>query len=450
MPPTEEQDFRVRLLALVLMLVIAVGMLGCSEDDPPPVAVDPWLVVASMPGGDPLPGIKVVIMDPVTNIPVAGPVVSDQDGRCTFPDLEGGPYQVVPFGGSDYRVVTVEPYRWDLQFWSTKSEGWLPTRVDKMPPEPAGPLVQMEANIPPGGLPRIAGQVIDVNSGDPLAQAFVGTSPFPGGYAGLTWVQDDVTGADGTFQVSEILFGQDPVSGNLVQLQPLLIHRQGYRPLAWTYDPPNGDDNTDITGVTIPLEPIDSRQGGHLAGRLLRDGQPVAGVAIGVGSVGGAKSGVGLPGYTGWTDQEGSFLIEWLPEGVYFIQAGFLVGDGAVYPDQPGNIGRAVTAGQTTEVGDLYVLHEIALYVPATAGRYAQAQYIFPMRWSAVPGATRYVVTVDRGIIGESVTPELAMPEDFTLNNGAHVWSVQAFNDQDAWVGSPEVQGRFYIGPITR
>jgi hypothetical protein len=225
----------------------------------------------------------------------------------------------------------------------------------------------------------------------------------------------------------------------------LLIHRYGYQPIAWTYDPPNGSDETDISGVVIPLDRIDPTSTGSLAGRLLLDGVPAAGIPVTAGRVGPGKSGVGQPGALGVTDDQGEYLIEGLWPGVHLIQAGFIPRSGVVYPNQPGNVGREVVAGETTQVDDLIVMHEVALYTPASAGWYASTEIIFPMTWSEVPGATRYLVSVNRGIIAETTSNRLDSVEDFTLSDGGHVWSVAAYDDDLNLVGQARTQSRFYI-----
>ncbi len=250
-------------------------------------------------------------------------------------------------------------------------------------------------------------------------------------------------------ELSEIAFAQDPDSGNLIQIQPLLIHREGYRPLAWIYEATNGDINTDISGVSIGLVPKGQEVTGTLSGRLVLDGEPAKNVVIGAGSVGQDKSSVGMPGAIAVTDEDGLFRIENLSAGSYFLQAGFLPGDGIYYPDQPGNVARAVISGETTDVGDLLVLNEINLYCPALGGSYAGASVIFPMSWSEVPGAFKYQVFVDQQYLAETMTNRLDRVEDFSLSSGLHVWLVMAFNAQDEIVGSAENQVTFQIlGPV--
>jgi hypothetical protein len=398
------------------------------------------------PGFAPLPGIKVVLMDGPTGSVVAGPVVSDDEGRCSFPGLDGGPYEVLPFAGSRHQVVTIEPSRWDLRYWSVKSHGVWPGAPDKTPPAAAGPVVLLETLTNPGGLPRITGTVTDAVTGVPLEAAFVSLYPLTGGYAGNTGVHDDVTLDDGVFTVTEIPFAQDPENGHLVQIRPLLVHCQGYRPRSWLHQAANGDNNLDISGVNITLEPIDPTLTGGLQGRVLLLGEPAAGVVVGITVAAGGKSAVGQPGLSVLTDQEGQYSMSGVPEGHFFLDAGYRVMDGVVSYFPQGHQTHLVEAGQVTMAGDIFLLHEIQLYVPAAGGWYLDSSVMFPMQWSPVPGAVRYQVMVDRGMIGESTTNRLEEPEDFLLSSGRHTWSVAAFDEEGRQIGMVEALGRFNVG----
>ncbi len=436
-------------ITLLLVVVLLPGLLflgACGDDDPEPQGLDPWLTVFLSPGFDPLPDIKVVLMDGPTGSVVAGPVVSDDEGKCLFPGLGGGPFLVVPFAGSSHQVVTIEPSSWDLRYGPSKTEGTLNWAPDKTPPAPTGPVVLMETLINPGGLPRITGTVTDAVTGVPLEAAFVSLYPLTGGYAGNTGVHDDVTLDDGVFTVTEIPFAQDPENGHLVQIRPLLVHCQGYRPRSWVHQAANGDNNLDISGVNIPLEPIDPTLTGGLQGRVLLLGEPAAGVVVGITVAAGGKSAVGQPGLSVLTDQEGQFSMSGVPEGHFFLDAGYRVRDGVVSYFPQGHQTHLVEAGQVTMTGDLFLLHEIQLYVPASGGWYLNSSVMFPMQWSPVPGAVRYQVMVDRGMIGESTTNRLEEPEAFLLPSGRHTWSVAALDDEDRLIGMVESLGRFNVG----
>ena len=424
---------RLRLLHLTALgagLMILASLGSCAEEDTDFHGPDPELVVRVAPSRLPVEGITVVVMDRATNLAVAGPKVTDVDGRCVFAGLPEGWYSLVAFGGAEYYIVSNE---------DGLSGG------DKTSPAPPPAEILVGLRQIPGDLPRISGQVVDDATGAPLQAAFVSTSPFMNGYVGETTYKDDVTLADGRFTVSEIAMAQDPDSGRLLQVEPLLVTCAGYRPLSWTHHFGNGDNNLDITGVTIRLQPVQAQDTGVLTGRLLLEEAPASGVAVGLGGVATEKSAVGQPGYLAVTDAEGVFRFTGLPGGVYFVQPGFLPGDGFVYPDQPGNIGQPVTPDEETVTGDLLIMREVQLYYPPNGWDYFGPEWLEPFQWAAVPGATRYTVYLDRGIVGETETTSIGIPNDWTLNPGPHFWYVVAYNAQDQVIGASEVTGLFFI-----
>ena len=429
-------------LLWILLAVLAAGG-GCSEEKKA-VPAPPVVQVLAAPDRQPVPGIKVVVMDPETNLPVAGPVVSDQEGCCVFPGLPAGSFRIVVFGGAAYRVVDVPP-AWNILAGSGGDDQAGLLAPENSDPPVAPVLVLVAQRQASGGLPRITGQVVDADTGSPLAGAFVSTSPFLGGYTGSTTVKDDVTLDDGAFSVSEIVFAQDPQSGNLVQIEPLLVARAGYRPLSWKYSPANGDDNTDISGVIIPLERATAQDTGILGGRLLLTGKPAVGVIVGLGSLGAQKSGVGQPGYSAVTDAAGRFRFTGLPAGRYLVHPGFGPHDGFRYPDQPGNVPRTVVPGQETDCGDLAVLHEVELAYPPNGWEYFGPQWVPPLAWTAVPGARRYAVYLDQGLLARVDTTSVPVPGDWEPAPGLHSWFVEALDDQDSTVGATEVGGYFFI-----
>jgi hypothetical protein len=448
---TPEARMRFRDPTLILILLALVCLASCSEEDNEFSAADPEVVVRLAPGRDPLPGIKVVPMDPATNLPGASPRMSDEGGVCVFPDLPEGRYNLVAYGGSEYFVVS-NAEELSGQAKSAPFGGMdLPGVPEKTSPPPPPVEILMALRQVPGGLPRFSGQVVDGITGQPLEAAFVSTSPFLSGYAGRTTYQDDVTLPDGRFSVSEIMVAPNPDTGNLIQIEPLLVTCAGYRPLSWTHHFANGDQNLDVSGVTIQLQPVQSGDTGELSGRLLLEGEPVAGVVVGLGGSAATKSGVGQPGFTAMTDDAGVFHFTGLPGGVYFLHPAFRPLDGFTFPNQQGNFGRQVVPGQETLAGDLTLLHEIRLLYPPNGWDYFGAQWLEDFQWSAVPGATRYVAFLDRGVLGETDTTSIAIPEDWILNPGLHSWSVLAYSEGIGPIGAAEVTGIFFIvEPPTR
>jgi hypothetical protein len=300
--------------------------------------------------------------------------------------------------------------------------------------------------VPPDSLPRIAGRIVDASSGNPLGQVFVSMSPYLTGYQGNTAASDDVTFNDGLFSVSQIPFRVDLESGNLIQVNPLRFTRHGYRPVIWSYDSPNGSDNVDISGVKIPMTPIDSGDNGSISGRIMRDGLPAEGIAVGLGVVDllvTEKAGSGMPGWAAVTDQDGRYTIGELPAGTYVLQPGFPLADGAFFPNQSGNVPRKVDPGQAIDAGDLMVLHEINPHSPSH-GRELTIPPTF-LDWTDVPGAKSYEVHFDRGILPPTKTSRIDLPESLVISPGLHDWSVFAVNENSELIGTTQIQSIFRL-----
>jgi len=433
---------------LIYLLVLFVVAAGCSKKKKETAQLpDPWIEVFLTPGYEPLPGIKVVVMDRETNTPVMAPALTDTNGRATFPGLPTGHYSLLAYGGSAFAVVDL-PSRWDQAIGKSggMAEGPL-SPFEKTAPLPLPPSILMRRLTTPGDLPRIAGRILDAATGAPLDGAFVGVSPTLTGYTGLTSFKDDVTAADGSFTVHEIAFGRDPITGNFFQLEPLLVSRAGYRPRIWTHNMANGDDNLDIRNRRIELTPLSAEDTGALRGRMLLNGVGAAGVVVGLG--GGEmytpeKSGPGLPGQLTVTDSEGKFLFTGLAAGQYFVQGGFQPNDG-YYQTKAGGSGRhLVTRDETTNAGDTTLLHEIDLTYPPNGREYFGAEWITALQWSPVEGAALYKVTF-AGLVGQTDEPSISLPDDLELPPGAYPWGVTAHDADGTLIGSNEVAGLFYI-----
>jgi hypothetical protein len=431
--------FRTISVSLLLMISLA----GCEDDPGQPEALPARISVKLMPAGTALAGIKVVVMDPATNEIVAGPVVSDESGVCAFPGLAPDSYALLAFGGAEYEVGSL-PAGWN-HAGTTARDRSNPLAAAKDPVE-ANPEVRMLVRTPPGGLPRIAGQVVDHDTGQPLDGAFLSTSPFLTGYQGQTYPADDVTGPDGRFLVHDIPFSQDPFSGNLIQVQPLYVNCQGYEPTAWTVDLPNGEDNLDIAGVTIALRGLDPGTAtGSLSGRLVLQDEPVSGVLVGLGSVGGSEKGAaGQPGYTTFSDEEGVFLFVDLPAGEYLIHPAFLLHDGYALVNQAANVPYQVLPDQLTDAGGLVVLREVVMVSPAGALPVGD-DFDRVLTWHPVPGAVTYEVFLDRGFVGTTTETSIGVPAEWTLTQGWHIWYALALDDQEYTIGFPEDPALFFI-----
>lgn len=431
-----------------------VLLAGCSDETETTENLQEVQVqVTDEKAGQPVAGIKIVLMDPTTNHPEAGPLVTDARGRCDFGVLPQKPRRLLAFCGGEYFILSLPDF-------PAQAGGALPNAGTGIPaglivsphtktlPLPILGLEVLVRKVVPDTVGRIAGRIIDAESGLPLDRVFVSLSPLLSGYQGLTFSSDDITLGDGNFSVSPILFGPDPDTGNLNQIQPLHITRNGYRPLIWSFDPPNGSINMDIKGVTITMTPVDEGDRGAISGRIMRAGLPAAGIVVGVGVVDSPKAekaGAGMPGWAAVTDQDGRFTIEKLPTGSYTVQPGFPLADGALFPNPLGHVPLKVEADRTSAAGDLIVMHEISPQWPVRG-----MTLISPpttLQWTKVPGAVSYQVSFDRKFLAATDTNGIDLPELLVISPGLHGWSVGAFNEKDELLGFMQVSPLFRLLP---
>ena len=425
------------------MLVLAalfcgLGQLtGCSSDNEKKPTI-PLAVVRVVDEEDaqPVADIKVILMDPLHNMPVAGPFTSDADGMVDMGVLPRTDLSLMVFCGVGYLVHSLPGYG-----------TWNPTAPGGGLTSPDIPMDIQVRRTSVDSLPRIAGLVVDSNSGSPLNQVFVSLSPYLTAYQGETDPADDVTGIDGLFSVSQIPFGQNPDTGNLIQISPLRFTRHGYRPVIWKYDPPNGSENVDIGGVTIEMEWIGNEYfRGVITGVLMRDGLPAEGIVVGLGVVdqpAANKAGPGMPGWVEVTDEFGRFIFGQVPPGTYLLQPGYPLGDGVYFPFQPGSVNITIEDQQVFDVGNLNILHEIEPRDPPHGT--ALSEPPLSLTWTAVPGAAAYQVRFDRGVLPETKTNSIELPESLIITPGLHKWYVLAFNKEGDWIGLNQIQSIFRL-----
>lgn len=416
-------------LRLVLVCAIALAVAAC-DDEPTGNGGEPVRVyVQDAATGLPVAGVKIAIMDAHTNLPLAVPLASDADGLCDFSPLHGIVPTILAFGGESWRMFGEQDHLGWGEPVQGDAAGLVATRM--MPVAPP-PLIRVVAITPPRGA-RIAGTIVDADSGRPLGAAFVSTSRYPTGYDGGTTVSDDVTLADGTFAVADIPFLEDQ-AGRPRQVLPLAVSCAGYRPRLWTYAAAIGENIGRITGVEITLEPAGGEVTGSLRGRVLRGTDPVPYVTVGLGNADLAdKGGAGLVGRTAACDFDGVFVFADLPAGRYVLHPGFRSGDAAWYPDQPANVPYTVAAQAETDAGDFQVLWELSVQEPGDGEVVTRAQRTF--RWWSWSEAVAYDLTLDRGAPVRVTEPAWSLADGDTLAPGIHVWQVLAYDARDQLVG---------------
>ena len=444
---------RQSVLSAGFLIVAFLGVLvlagGCSDEENVPSGryLEVLAVAVNVEGGSPEAGLKVILMDPATNLPVAGPLITDERGEAYFGVMKEQALQLLAFGGVGLQIFSLPP----VVKAARQGESGLPlvSPEAQKSPVPIQEFLFRVIAVAQDSLPRISGTVFDASSGNPLDQVFVSLSPYLTGYDGLTDPSDDVTLLDGSFSVSQIPFALNPVTENFFQVSPLRFTRAGFRPVIFTHRPPNGSSELDFRSILIGMERLAPEDTAAVSGRLLRDGLPVAGVGVGIGIVDlpdGEKAGAGLPGWTGMTDAEGRYEISGLPAGTYFLQPGFPVGDGAFFPNQPGIELVELSAGQSVEVTDLIVLHEITPTAPLQG-----AMVTTPpdsLHWTPVPGATTYEVRFDRGVLPVTYTNAIELPADLVTNSDRHLWFVLAYDDFGEILGASQISARFIYSPV--
>jgi len=387
--------------------------------------------VAGPPGTKaPLAGAKLLLVRDVPLEVVAGPAVTAADGRYSFPGIAPGSYALLIYTGNhlvadgmDARVIVA----------------------------PGSAVQTHDVNMIPSGLwsdapPYVAGTVTDAATGRPIANAFVSTSSpaMPTDWQGIITDASTVTDAQGTFRV---------------HIDPLLAPGRGLLSVA-----ARGYDVFAVDSVAIP--PTDTlifnvaltRGGatGTITGRVLVDGRPRAGVAVGLESTAFPSPGRSsrnpldepqraiVPGKSVRTDGSGNFAIAGVTPGQYAVHAAYLPDDGLVEAEPALFI--TVTANGTVSAGDRVVAPAIEPTMPAR-GALAPSQTP-TLVWTAVPGAARYRVSWAAGHVlenSETVTqPQVAVTNP--LVSGTTVrWIVTALDTTNAQISMFDAVSTFFV-----
>ncbi len=441
---------RIRRFSPLLILALLV-MASCSKDTEPVPDPEPSTRVLVLNGADdaPVEGVKVVVMDNLTNLPLAAPLLSDTTGICDFGILPDVERSVLVFGGGLWRsfgvtetIAAPEP----AAMLAPVAAAGAPTEL----------MVRVTTILPPGGA-HISGTVIDAATGEPLDLVFLGPNPYPEGYLGAVGPSDDVTMADGAFRVSEILFAEEPGTGNPIQVVPLFITRHGYLPRVWRYPARPGEIIDEIVGVEITLQPDEATERGDLRGRLMRLGEPVPDIVVGLGTATAitsksvtsksvtSKSAAGLTGWTAISDSNGIFVFTDLPADRYVLHPAYLPGDRAFYPNQAANFPREIVADAELDAGDFILVWEVEPLTPASGTRVPAMHREFV--WEAVPGAATYEFYLDGAAPVVVDEPTRVLPGTRPLADGNHWWSMVAYDAADFAIGTFGQAAEFHVAP---
>ncbi len=409
-------------------------LLGCDNSPTDPEPLTARVVVMALESGQRIAGVKVVALDPNTNSVLAGPLLTDADGLADFGIAPQPEIHYLVMAGLQWQMHKQDTWSWSLD------------KNDKNSPLPVyfgRRVIVLRPATPQDGLPRLAGRIVDADTGLPLAQTFVGTSPRPTAYNYESDPGDDVTGADGQFVAQEIAVAAHPVTGNLQQLDIMFISRAGYRPRSWVYEWANGDNNLDVTGLEIALTPLAESDRGELTGRILLRGEPVAHVQVGIGGFVADKAGVGLPGQATFTDADGRYRFTNLATGTYVVQPGYALFDGVFFPNQAGAAAVAVAHDQTSEVVDLEVLQEITPWLPDRPFRRAEGS--LRLEWSPVTDAATYEISLDGTEFAATPDSIYMWPIGGEMPDGWHYIRVQALSETGELLGLMQRESWFQL-----
>jgi len=429
---------RVAFFVLVTLLV-GLTTSGCDDDKTNAKGPTARVSVTARDTGQPLAGIKILAVDPNTNTPMAGPLLTDENGEANFGLSPRDPLRFLVFGGLNWLVHSQEDwYGWPSPGSATTG----PTALEPVT-DGIARIVMRRGSIGEG-LPRISGRIVDAVTGAPLPQAVIGTRPFLTAYNSDTDPGADVTGVDGTFTVHEIIFTLDPDNGTAIQLQPLFVSKAGYRTIDWIYQAPPRDSHLNIIDQEIRLTPLSAADNGRLTGRVLQEGAPAPGVLIGLGGTAADKNGVGFLGFTAVTDTQGQYEFGGLPTGRVVLHPGFLLADRFVPLSLTPTPTYDISADQTTTALDLTVVTEIVPEIGNDAA-FRRTEEDLRLLWSSVPGATSYSVRINGVEIATTTGNLYELPVPETAAAGWYSWWVQAQADNDRIVGQMQRSARFQI-----
>jgi hypothetical protein len=448
---------------------------GCQEESSVFRGYRVEVEVRDIQDDSPTAGIELILMNPDRNLPLSEPVLADHQGAANFDGLPAGRYAVLAYPRNGHGIEH-QPEPFSLPGSGSASavlDQAGPAGLQTAPSTAYQVIIKtFRSTVYDEGLPRISGEVVDAVTGEPLARTFIGLPAHVTAYQGALGVDDDVTGLAGQFTVSRIPFSINPETDNIFQVLPLIVTCEGYVPLAWFHHPAHGDENLDITGVRIELQPGVTVGTGRLSGRVTMLGEPAANVQVGLAPMrsyakdragGGVimvpshsgqgdpaegqpvllPTGIGQPSQVVATDARGYFSFKEVPAGWYVVHPGFLPDDPFVLV-VPGRTRLYQVAPSTVSVTDTFTVLTAIFPVSPLPGQ-AVTNTVTTLQWTAVEAADRYLVYVDGDYLGWVAGTEMQLDPEAAIGPGRHSWSVVAVDGSEQYMGLTEQQYRFTV-----
>jgi protocatechuate 3,4-dioxygenase beta subunit len=422
---------RIPALPLLPLLLLAhlPFLAGCEDESPAQTSFSGTLILVD--DESPLPDLEVTLFEPASQTAVARDV-TDSLGRFEFEALVPGTYIPVVHANG-FRPVFLPKAKWMIEHGD---------QIDiELRMRHAARVTESDF--------RLAGKVVDRETGDPIVNARVEMNFVGGGevtqvnwseYVGWATTLEDTTDEEGDFWLAPVtLFALPP---DFTPAMPeVRITAPGYRSLVLER---NTDPKTaNASFVTASMTP--GTDSGSIEGKVLDlDGKPVGGVRVSaewrqqlrfargftpVEHDNRPTNRILLPDGVGWTDATGQFRITGLPRGFFSLMAGAEPDDGWV-----GIVLSGVEIATDDGSGEAELISVRA--IDHTSPPDGAVLDVLPDRliWKRVKGAVSYLILVTRGSDGnigqlDSGGPffEIDPGEPLFRGGGSFAWNIIAF-----------------------
>lgn len=442
-------------IAAVTVLLLVIALFGCGDDDDPVKPPETGSVKGSivlLPSGSPVTDARVLLVDPYQLTPASPLTGTDHNGRYQIDQVPPGSYSVFVYHDSLFTFDRTAPLVW-------VSANNVSTHQVR--------LVRNEFWDNPEY--RIAGTVIDAETGDPIEGAFVEglfwaahvDLPFRGVLGPWFGVSDSLgrfsIRVSAISDVGELLYGLEPISVSKAGYDPKTLCGDGEQfdpqlPPALPFPP---DDETTLN-VQLGLFPLDAQGNGQhgigtLRGRVTCLGRPVGFLSVAVSLFASANpdthrltplaAAVPIPERYAFTNEDGVFTIDRLTPGSYVVHPAYLDGDGYLYMPHQSYIHEVVLSG-TTDAGDIPILPAIKPNLPHDKSIIQNRRPLFT--WDARPDTSSYtfhgyrleicVGSTTWATIRDLTEPRWQMPAELAFDAGSLIrWTVDV-------MGTPHTQ----------